>query len=910
MHTISHIACLILAYFVCGWLGLQVAYSGSHITLIWLPTGIALAALWRWGWSMWPGVFIGATLVNLTIGSPLLLAMAIAVGNTLGPALSVLCLKRGQFQTAFNRQRDVLTFITAAALGMLASSILGVANLYLAGVVPWLALPASWLAWWMGDTVGALLAAPILLTLNRSALKHLQNNSRALLLWLVISGPVAWLVFFYDNAVYGQPLPLAFLTLSLLAWAALRLGSTGGGLAVLAFALMAAWGTSSGHGVFHQPDLHTSLFMLWSYITTLVLTSLLVTALLAERRQIEETLRASEQRLRAIVQTEPECVKIIDAQGNLLEMNPAGLAMLEADTLTQAQAHGLINFVEPDHRAGFASLHRRVMRGESGTLTFQVRGLKGTQRWLETHATPMNDTDGNISMLLGITRDITVTRQTEANLRIAALAFEAQIDIMVTDPQGIILRVNQGFIDDSGYSAAEAVGQSPRMLKSGRHDAAFYTAMWASILENGVWQGEIWDRRKSGEIYPKWMTISAVRADDGVVTHYVSTAKDITDRKAAETSLRTSAALLEYSQAASKVGGWELTLATGHLYWTAETYRIHETTPAEFNPSVDAGVSYFLPESRHAISAALQAAIEHGQGYDLELETYTTKGNLITVRTTCLVSMVDGKPATLTGIFQDISAIKQTLNAVQNANRELARSNAELAQFAYAASHDLIEPLRSISSSVQLLQKRYAGKLDARADEFIEHAVNGSQRMQAVIDDLLAFSKIGPGTGTNLSPLEMTSVLAAACANLQTSIKESAAQITHDTLPSIVGNEGQLVRLLQNLIGNAIKFRGDKPALVHVAARHENNAWVFSVADQGIGIEAQYFQHIFALFKRLHSRTEYSGTGVGLALCEKIVNLHHGRIWVESELGKGSVFYFSLPDKVPMVATNKELQND
>ena len=260
---------------------------------------------------------------------------------------------------------------------------------------------------------------------------------------------------------------------------------------------------------------------------------------------------------------------------------------------------------------------------------------------------------------------------------------------------------------------------------------------------------------------------------------------------------------------------------------------------------------------------------------------------------------VNGKPQRMVGTHSDITERKLAQTEIESLNHELLRSNAELAQFAYAASHDMIEPLRSVSSSVHLLQKRYVGQLDARANEFIEHAINGSQRMQALIKDLLEFALIGSGTGTGTgkdSTQNMATILAAACANLHTAITENAAQISHDTLPSIVGNESQLVRLLQNLIGNAIKFRGDNPALVHVGAKYANNEWVFSVADQGIGIEAQYFERIFALFRRLHTHTEYTGTGVGLALCQKIVQLHHGRIWVESLPGQGSTFFFSLPD--------------
>lgn len=394
----------------------------------------------------------------------------------------------------------------------------------------------------------------------------------------------------------------------------------------------------------------------------------------------------------------------------------------------------------------------------------------------------------------------------------------------------------------------------------------------------------------------KWFEASVARkaTQVGRERRFIFLTRDITGRKATEAALRISTDLLEYSQEAAKVGGWELTLATGHLYWTAETYRIHETTPAEFNPTVEAGVSHFLPDSRRTITAALQAAMEQGIGYDLELETYTTKGSLISVRTTCVVSLQDGKPAKLTGIFQDITDAKKALNAVQTANRELARSNAELAQFAYVASHDLQEPLRSISSCVQLLKMRYHGQLDARADEFIVHAVGGAARMQTLIDDLLKYSRIGAAPRL-LATVDSSTALQDATANLAAAIAQADARITHTALPRVNADAQQLTQLLQNLLANAIKFRGDKPAVVQVSARLDGAEWAFSVADQGIGIEPQYFGRIFGLFKRLHARDEYPGTGIGLTICKKIVEHHGGRIWVESVAGQGSTFFFTLP---------------
>lgn len=228
-------------------------------------------------------------------------------------------------------------------------------------------------------------------------------------------------------------------------------------------------------------------------------------------------------------------------------------------------------------------------------------------------------------------------------------------------------------------------------------------------------------------------------------------------------------------------------------------------------------------------------------------------------------------------------------------NAELARSNAELEQFAYVATHDLQEPLRAVASCVQLLQKRYEGQLDEKAQEFITHAVDGTKRMQTLINDLLAYSRISTDAQVFASTnCEMA--LQEALANLMVAISESGAVVTQDALPMVNGDATQLTQLFQNLVGNALKFRGERPPEIHIGAVRNNGDWRFSVADNGIGMEPQYFERVFLVFQRLHTRKEYQGTGIGLAICKKVVERHGGRIWAESELGQGATFCFTIPE--------------
>jgi len=226
---------------------------------------------------------------------------------------------------------------------------------------------------------------------------------------------------------------------------------------------------------------------------------------------------------------------------------------------------------------------------------------------------------------------------------------------------------------------------------------------------------------------------------------------------------------------------------------------------------------------------------------------------------------------------------------------ELARSNRDLEQFAYVASHDLQEPLRMVAAYTQLLAERYRGQLDENADKYIGYAVEGALRMQTLILDLLAFSRVGRSE-TDRKNGECNAALNNALENLRSAIEESGAVVTHDHLPAVAVDPSQLVQLFQNLIGNAIKFRGNEVPAIRVSAKKQDARWLFAVADNGIGVSSQYKDKIFVIFQRLHTREEYSGNGVGLAICKKIVEHHGGRIWVESEIGCGATFHFTLPD--------------
>jgi len=245
---------------------------------------------------------------------------------------------------------------------------------------------------------------------------------------------------------------------------------------------------------------------------------------------------------------------------------------------------------------------------------------------------------------------------------------------------------------------------------------------------------------------------------------------------------------------------------------------------------------------------------------------------------------------------RDITENRKVEDRIQRYTEDLQRSNKELEQFAYIASHDLQEPLRSVSSFSQLLARRYQGRLDSDADEFIGFIVTGVTRMQTLINDLLAYSRVGT-RGKPFAPVSCEAMVQAARENLEAAFVESGAVVTHDPLPTVPGDSTQLVQLFQNLFSNSIKFRRlEEAPHIHVSAVRQQGVWRLSVGDNGVGIDPEFFQRVFIIFQRLHGREEYPGTGIGLALCKKIVERHGGRMWVESGSGKGSTFFFTIPE--------------
>ncbi|MEW6220604.1 MAG: ATP-binding protein [Thermodesulfobacteriota bacterium] len=361
-----------------------------------------------------------------------------------------------------------------------------------------------------------------------------------------------------------------------------------------------------------------------------------------------------------------------------------------------------------------------------------------------------------------------------------------------------------------------------------------------------------------------------------------------------ERRLRQSREDLDRAQAVGQIGWWRLDTRRNILSWSDENHRIFgvpQGTPLTYQTFL----AIVHPDDRAYVDRQWQAGLA-GEPYDIE-HRIVADGRVKWVREKAYLEFDEaGGLLGGFGITQDISGRKAAEEALRQAVQELRRSNEDLQQFAYVASHDLQEPLRMVSSFLGLLERRFGPELDDKARQYIGYAREGATRMSHLVRDLLAYSRV-TDTGEEPQPCDTGEALAAALANLDQPVEQEAcARITHDPLPVVLGDCTQITQLFQNLISNAIKFcAADRPCQVHIGARPQEGHWVLSVADNGIGIDPAHFERIFVIFQRLHTREQYPGTGIGLAICKKIVELHGGRIWVESKIDAGTTFFFTLP---------------
>ncbi len=605
---------------------------------------------------------------------------------------------------------------------------------------------------------------------------------------------------------------------------------------------------------------------------------------ITERKTAE--MEASEH-FRAIVETTPECVKVVAPDGTLLLMNSAGLTAVGASSPGELMGRSVYDLIAPEDRNRFRAFNESVCGGEKGSIEFDIVGLQGVRRRMETHAAPLRYSDGT-TVQLAITRDITERERTErAALRLSAIVESSDDAIIGKDLNGVITSWNKSAERLFGYTAAEAIGRPVTMLIP--PDRLEEEPEILGRLRRGdrVDHFETVRRRKDGTPIDISLTISPIRDARGNVIGASKIARDITDSKRAEAALLASEARFR-----------QLADAMPQIVWTARAdgyvdyynQRWYEFSGFDHGAFGDVSWEPILhPDDLERCRETWYNSVRSGEPYGIEYRFRDLRQNAWRwfMGRALPVRDADGSVVKWFGCCTDIDDQKRVED-------ELRRANEALEQFAFSASHDLQEPLRSVKIYSELLERTCADGFDDRALEYLTYLRKGATRMEMLVRDLLSYTQAGKMENPT-EAFDAGEALTVTLANLAGAIAETDARITADPLPSIRVHSAHLQQLFQNLIGNALKYRSrERPPEVRVTAEQRGGYWLFSVSDNGIGIDPAYKERIFGLFKRLHTNDEYAGTGIGLALCQRIVDRYHGRIWVESEPGRGSTFRFTL----------------
>jgi PAS domain S-box-containing protein len=609
-------------------------------------------------------------------------------------------------------------------------------------------------------------------------------------------------------------------------------------------------------------------------------------------KESEDGLRLSNIYNRSLIEAGLDPLVTIGHDGKITDVNEA------TEMVTGYSRNELIGtdfsdyFTEPKKaRTGYQQV---FAHGEVRDYPLEIQHRDGHIIPVLYNASVYKDENGEVIGVFAAARDISELKKAQERIQILANAVESSDDAIITQSlDGIITSWNKGAEKTYGYSAEQVMGKHISILEPDNLKGEIKQLVGKIKQGKQIQHYETLRLKKNGTTVNISVTLSPVFDSTEKLTAISAIARDITERKKAEEALRLSniynRSLIEASL--------DPLVTIGHDGKITDVNISTEfVTGCSRDRLIGTDFTKYFTEPEKA-KKGYQEVFREGFVSDYALEIQHMNGRITPVLYNA--SVYRDENGEVIGVFaaaRDITERKKAEEILKSKLEELRRSNEELEQFAYVSSHDLQEPLRMISSYLQLLQRRYQGNIDEKADKYIHFAVDGAARMQVLINDLLEFSRVTT-KAEEPEPTDSKLVLEQVLSNLDLFIKQNKATVSHCSLPEVMADSTQLVQVFQNLIINGIKFHSEEPPKIHISAEKKASEWIFSVQDNGIGIDPQYSKKIFEVFKRLHKKEEYPGTGIGLAVCKKIVERHGGRIWVESELGKGSTFYFTLPIK-------------
>ncbi len=1015
-------------YALLSRVGQLVAIEPGNVTAIFPAAGFAFAMILLGGNRLAPGVWLGSFLGNSwAFIDQVSLPIAVAVGGCIGTGAALqayfgaeILRRRRSGTERFRGFGYVFVFLTAAVFSCLISSTIGVVSLSLGGLADWTNYLSIWATWYLGDTVGVITLAPVLLTTH--TIRYFADRRlwqlEALALFAVAVGLTA-AIFSGLTAVGVRGWSVEYFVTAPILWAIFRFNLFGATTLILLISGIAAWGTAIGYGPFQAEDNNLSLLLVQLFAAHSTIASLLLNVALNDRRDATEDLRRSENRFRSVFQSGATGIVVTEVSGNFLQVNRRFQEIVgyrEDELLNMSVA----DVTHPDDRGETRELIRQLVAGQQDAFQIRKQYVRKDRKIVSatTYVSLVHDAAGNTQYLTAIVIDITKRLRAEAAQRESDERFQTLFE---QAPEAILI-----FDADAGHFT-DANPRAETLFKLPREKLTELTPVdispptqpdGRSTLDQA--QGIIRNTLAGKKPVFEWIhqdsegnqipcEVRLVRLPSAGRQLIRASILDISERKEAEQKIRESEE--KYRDLFENTGDLIQSVAPdGSLLYVNEAWRIalgyqkrelkrlnvfDIIHPGDLEhcqklfrqvmggePALDVRVRFKTKDGRTLyLEGSSNCKFEDGQPvatrgifHDVtkrklvETELVETEQRLHAIidNTTSLVYLKDlesryllvnnafaelfnCKPSDFVGktaqhffdaevarrFEENDEKVRQTGGVVQTEEEapvngelhtylsvkfplrnqkneiyaiagistdisdriefrdELARSNRDLQQFAHVASHDLQEPLRAVSGFCQLLARRYEDTVDETGKDYLGHIVDGVSRMQSLLTGLLEFSRIN-ARDEPFTMVDSNVALADAMANLRATIEDAGAVIESGDLPTVWADESQIVQLFQNLIANAIKYCNAGPPRIKIDATKQDGEFLFSVQDNGIGIDMNQAERIFVIFQRLHTRQEFPGTGIGLAICKRIVDRHQGRIWVDAELDHGSTFYFTL----------------
>ncbi|MFY9307927.1 MAG: PAS domain S-box protein [Bacteroidia bacterium] len=862
---------LLITSFVVHYLSvlffLPFLYSDTNIVPIWPAVGIAFSAILLFDIKIWPVLLISSFTANVSFllfnGSytapvTFLISGIEGTADTLQVLLGFFLLKRVGLEVCkMDKVKYIFHFTAIVLICCLAGAILKTSAHVILGVISFDSFLISGFGTWLANSIGILLIVPMLLgwTFYTGKTEEKSKDALGTVFFGALTFIVSGVVFcnWFDGLHFIKP----YMVIPLFIWAAFYFELKALTIIIAISSFVSIYGTLSGLGYFVSGSIVESYTSLQLYIAIITVTTLVIKATLNERKYSAEALQVAHDKL--LVNMKQRSEELHNYQGRINAIFKTLVKYTIMDFSEKVPISDQCDEIDAIG-TGLNTLGEELAASNTAQLKY---------------ASELEQT--NLLLI-------------DSEHQVQSIFNNAPDGVIVIDSNGIVLRWNPQAEASFGWKKDEVIGKSIYdFIVAEHHSAVNFTGI-NNFDTNGD-EGainksfEIDALNKGGEMFPLSLSVSPVMM--GGRHMFICFARNVNEQKKAEKKIKQLAAIVESSDDAiisqafdGTILSWNKAAETIYGYSAKEVVGqlISITSPPELLPDLKS-IPFRLQQGEQIINIETQKLRKNGERIYVSLTASAIRDN-------------QGNTTAISLISRDITENKKNALEMLRITEELKRSNAELEQFAYVASHDLQEPLRMVTSYLQLLEKRYKEQLDSDAFEFIAFAVDGSNRMRNLIHSLLEYSRIN-----RIKPFEWIDtkeLINDVLLNLQTSIAENKAVITIRDMPQIYGDYVLINQLFQNLIANAIKFRNETVPKIVISASETEEEYVFSIADNGIGIQAEYVEKIFVIFKRLHSKEKYPGTGMGLAICKKIVERHNGKIWVESVPENGSVFYFTL----------------